>query len=502
MKRRGLRYAIAAVVFVAVVTGAVAAWTLAAPTRYVARAQVLLTPVAAGDHTFDGFSVLRESSDPGRAARTAALLFATPQVAEGVRVQLGLDQSAATLLKAVKVTATPGRNLVTVAASAAGPQRAADLANAFAAQAIAARTAHFQSELQTAIARARSRLAAIAPVQRVLPASRALQERLGTLNGLVGTSDPTLEVGSAATAPQAPERTRPFVWIPVAFAAAMLLALLVLAVALLSGRREQDRHAEAKQLADSIDERMSELLAEQERVVQAREELSALEARDRRIGARQRELDRRVSAVTARELVLAKRAGELGAREREVEQTAGMLDRTAAELEARAAELEAQAAELEAHAAELEAQSAELDALAGELDTREADLEQSERELAQPARQPLASVPTPLPVPAPEPAPAPIPVPMPRPGPGPSPAPMPQPELPPAAAAEVVRLRVGAGFNLIELEHLVAARGHEFPDRGVEWTSYLFFLRDYSDVDGGLPETFDYLVEDVFAELL
>ncbi len=479
VKRRGLRSAIAAVVFVAVVTGAVAAWALTAPTRYVARAQVLLTPVAAGDHTFDGFSVLRESSDAGRAARTAALLFATPQVAEGVRVQLGLDQSAASLLKAVKVTTTPGRNLVTVAASAAGPQRAVDLANAFAAQAIAARTAHFQSELQTAIARARSRLAAIPPVQRVLPAARALQERLGTLNGLVGTSDPTLEVGSAATAPTAPERARSLVWIPVSFGAAMLLALLVLAVALLSGRRANDRHAEANQLAESIDGRMGELLAEQERVVQAREELSDLEARDRKSVARERELERRVSAVTARELVLAKRAGELGAREREVEQTAGMLEGTGSELEARAGELEAQA---------------------GELDAREADIEQREREFAAPPRQALASVPTPLPEPAP--APTPLPVPIPRPGPGPSPAPMPMPELPPAAVAEVVHLRVGAGFNLIELEHLVSARGREFPDRAVEWTSYLFFLRDYSDVDGALPETFDYLVEDVFAELI
>ncbi len=366
-----------------------------------------------------------------------------------------------------------------MAASAAGPQRAADLANAFAAQAIAARTAHFQSELQTAIARARSRLAAIPPVQRVLPASRALQERLGTLNGLVGTSDPTLEVGSAATPPTAPERSRSLVWIPVAFGAAMLLALLVLAVALLSRRRADGRRAESKQLAESIDARMSELLAEQERVVHAREELNDLEARNRKTVVRERELDRRVSAVTARELTLAKRAGELGAREREVEQTAGMLEQTGSELEA---------------------QAAELDALAGELDAREADLDQRERELGVPARQVLASVPAPPPEPAP--APTPIPVPIPRPGPGPAPAPMPEPELPPAAVAEVVHLRVGAGFNLIELEHLVSSRGNEFPERAVEWTSYLFFLRDYSDVDGALPETFDYLIEDVFAELI
>jgi capsular polysaccharide biosynthesis protein len=446
VKRRGLWFALAAVFFVALVTGGVAAWALSAPSRFVARSQILLTPIAAGDHTFDGFSLLRDSADPGRAARTAAILIATPQVAEGVRVQLGLDQSAASLLRQVRVIANPGRNLVTVAASASSGQRAADIANAFAAQAIAIRTAHFQSELQTAIARARSRLAAIPPVQRVLPASRALQERLGTLNGLVGTSDPTLDVGSAATAPTSPERTRSLLWIPVAFGGAMLLALIVLGFALLGRRRTKSRAIEATQLTQTIDGRMDELLAEQERLRVARDELGDVEARDRKVASRERELERRVSAVTKRESSLGKRAGEL--------------------------------------------------------DSREAELEQRERDFAQPPRQPLASVPEPEPELAPEPAPIPIPMPAPRPGPGPAPAPMPQPELPPAAVAEVVHLRAGSGFNLIELEHLVSARSGEFPDRAVEWPSYLFFLREHADVDGSLPPSFDYLVEDVFAELL
>jgi len=100
------------IVFVAVVTGAVAAWALTAPTRYIARAQILLTPIASSDRTFDGFSVLRESSDPGRAARTAALLVSTPQVAEGVRIQLGLDQSAASLLRTVRVPVVRPSGLV------------------------------------------------------------------------------------------------------------------------------------------------------------------------------------------------------------------------------------------------------------------------------------------------------------------------------------------------------------------------------------------------------
>ena len=167
---------------------------------------------------------------PRRAARTAALLSRRRRSPTACASSSASTRAPPRLLQSVRVTAASGRNLVTVAASGGHPQRAADIANAFAKQAIAIRTAHFQSELQTAIASARARLAAIPPVQRVLPASRALQARLGTLNGLVGTSDPTLEIGSAATAPTAPERTRSLYWIPVAFAAAMLVVLLVLTV--------------------------------------------------------------------------------------------------------------------------------------------------------------------------------------------------------------------------------------------------------------------------------
>ena len=133
---------------------------------------------------------------------------------------------------------------------------------------------------------------------------------------------------------------------------------------------------------------------------------------------------------------------------------------------------------------------------AGELDSREADLEQREREFGEPPRQPLAPVPEPEPTPIT----VPVPVPVPMPGPGPAPAPLPQPELPPAA--EVVHLKVGVSFNLLELERLVAARSAEFPDRADEWSSYLFFLREHSDIDGVLPQTFDYLIEEEFAELL
>ena len=57
-------------------------------------------------------------------------------------------------------------------------------------------------------------------------------------------------------------------------------------------------------------------------------------------------------------------------------------------------------------------------------------------------------------------------------------------------------------WNLIELQRLVEERGGDFPDRIDEWSSYLFFLRDYAEPDGSVPASFDWLIEDEFAELV
>jgi O-antigen ligase len=70
-------------------------------------------------------------------------------------------------------------------------------------------------------------------------------------------------------------------------------------------------------------------------------------------------------------------------------------------------------------------------------------------------------------------------------------APPPQP----APAATV-------GANLVALEQLVTARGAQFPDRVEEWGYYLVYLREYADLNGQLPSSFDGLVGDVFGDLL
>jgi hypothetical protein len=57
-------------------------------------------------------------------------------------------------------------------------------------------------------------------------------------------------------------------------------------------------------------------------------------------------------------------------------------------------------------------------------------------------------------------------------------------------------------WDLATLEQLVDEGGSRHPDRADEWRYYLLYLRGHSTPDGRLPASFDWLVAEVFAELL
>ena len=61
---------------------------------------------------------------------------------------------------------------------------------------------------------------------------------------------------------------------------------------------------------------------------------------------------------------------------------------------------------------------------------------------------------------------------------------------------------VHGSYNLVTLERLVDERGSAFPERLEEWSSYLYFLREYAASDGAVPASFDGLIHDTFEELL
>jgi len=210
---------VALAALVGVAAGAAAIYCASATKRYESQAELLVSPVPAKDTTFLGFSVLRESGDPGRVVDTAARLVRTGEVAEAVQLQLGLRGARGALLRAVAAHPVGRSNLVAVVGKAPTPEQSAQIANAFAAELVAQRTVRFQSEVAQAVARLQRQVAHPGPSAAE---SLALARRLATLRGLVGAHDPTLQVASTAVAPSSPAWPRTSLVIGLAALGALL----------------------------------------------------------------------------------------------------------------------------------------------------------------------------------------------------------------------------------------------------------------------------------------
>ena len=253
-----------------------------------------------------------------------------------------------------------------------------------------------------------------------------------------------------------------------------------------------------EQLEQRVVERMDALLAEQERLSRRRAQLAA---REQELRERMRELEtREQTAPGALPAASAPDASRLQERNRQLENRVAELEQRLREVESRppqrvevpsgpppevVARLEAREQELAQQSRRLDEREREVRERVQALTAREQALARKAAELAQRDRAPAPEPPRPQPVqqPAPEP---------PR-------AAVPPPEQVPAEAAAP---GAAGGPNLGELEARVARRRDEFPDRADEWDSYLFFLRDHAAADGSLPAQFDYLIADVFGELL
>jgi capsular polysaccharide biosynthesis protein len=276
------------------VAGAAAAagYGLTAPKRYDATAKLIVTPVAASDPTFAGFDLLRD-------AASAAALVRTPEVATAVRTQLGLRRSPSSLLHDVGTQVERDSNVVDVTAEDTGAVSAAQLANAFVDALIAQRTATFQSELSSALARTSD----------------------AALRRLQGRPDPTLHRASTALAPTSS------VWpnVPVLVlggAGVGLAAGSLLALALLGYRRRGREYAPlvtsrpTGPAVDALVDRLEQRLAARESALVARErdlqkKIDELRAAADALTEREQTLAERVAAVTRRELALARTPGVL-----------------------------------------------------------------------------------------------------------------------------------------------------------------------------------------------
>jgi uncharacterized protein involved in exopolysaccharide biosynthesis len=373
------------------------------------------------------------------AAVTAAALVETPAVARAVATRLRMTESEAR--GAVDAHRVDGSNVVRIVGNSSDPARAAQIANAFADETVSALSARFQSELQFRIKRLTDQLQGM-PI--ATPQGIALRTRIDELRARQGSPDPTVRVVSTAVAPT--ERAWPKPWL-IIVAAALAGLVVGLLVAVLRARRKRPPPVTTDAQLSALEQRLDKRLDKLAQVV-GRAVDTVDEAEHERIAAREHALEERVAKVTSSERELARRAAE-------VERLVHDAEADEAERE-RVAERER---ELEERLAAVTAQEEELARLAAELDAK-------------------AQAPPPRPPPELEPEPPPAPA---------------QPEPVPTA---------DGAYRLERLESIVAAREADFPERASEWHAYLFFLRDHAASDGTIPAHFEYLIEEVFAEVL
>lgn len=169
---------------------------------YQASATMLVQPVPANDETLLGLGLPSASADPSRDVETISQLITTPAVADRVRIDLGLEASARSLLKMIRAEPVAQSNIVNIAAKAHSPDLAAQLANAFGGAAVAERTDRLHRQIDLVIPQLRGQIAQV-------PAGsdatiQALTAKLQSLQTLRALPDPTIHLESQAEPPSSP----------------------------------------------------------------------------------------------------------------------------------------------------------------------------------------------------------------------------------------------------------------------------------------------------------
>ena len=200
-----LRERIWVVVAAVVITTAIAVLYVATADKvYEAEADLLIAPVTSTDAVPYGLpGLLRESSDPTRDVETASRLVENVDVAERVKAELNSPLSPQKLLG--KVTAEPvaSSNIVAVTAEGGSPEEAAELANAFATEAVAELT----DELQVAVKQTLDGLQAQLRSGSGDPV--AIRASIAVLGPLRTGPNPSMTVETKATPPRRQASPRP-----------------------------------------------------------------------------------------------------------------------------------------------------------------------------------------------------------------------------------------------------------------------------------------------------
>lgn len=212
------------VLAVAVTTGIAILYVSLAPKTYKAQAELLVTPVTVSgeDVTLRSLPLIFASSDPVRDVETASQ-FVNLNVAERVKSELKSSDTPRALLSRVSAEPVAQSNIVAITAKEDSPEKAQDLANAFAQQTIEDRTDEVHDAIETILPPLQAQLAA-APGTDV---EQTLAAQIAQLQTLASAPDPSIRVQTEADLPQAQSSPKPALSI-----AGGLFAGLILGVSL------------------------------------------------------------------------------------------------------------------------------------------------------------------------------------------------------------------------------------------------------------------------------
>ena len=211
------------VLCVALTTGVAAAYVALAEKVYEANADLLVTPVPAGDETLVGLGLLQESTDPTRDVSTAARYVETLPVARRVKDQLRLPASPEGVLRKISAEPVAQSSVVTVTARENSAELAARVANSFASETVRLRTEQLRTQLDRTIPALRARLEQLPPEERT--GGESVAARLAALESLRGVPDPTMRVITPASPPEQQAAPRPVLSIAAGLFAGLLLGV-------------------------------------------------------------------------------------------------------------------------------------------------------------------------------------------------------------------------------------------------------------------------------------
>ena len=200
-----------------------AAYLAVATEQYRAEADLLVIPASRDDTALNSLPLIRESSDPTRDVETASRLVTSRNVAEAVKTDLGLDQSADSLRAQVTAEPVAQSNIVAVTATADSPDLARDLANGFANGVVEQRSKVIRTEAEKQITGLRDQLKQA--VDNGENTVDALAAQIAELQSIAQSGDPTMTVDTRADAPSSPFSPKPVVTIVAGIFAGLVLGI-------------------------------------------------------------------------------------------------------------------------------------------------------------------------------------------------------------------------------------------------------------------------------------